>query len=33
MNWIDALPVKGRRGSLPRCLIFTEGSREDPRVS
>lgn len=29
MNWIDALPVKGRRGSLPRCLIFTEGSRED----
>jgi hypothetical protein len=29
MSWIDALQVKRRRGSLPRCLLFTEGPRED----
>jgi hypothetical protein len=27
MNWIEALPEKGRRGSLPRCLLLTEGER------
>jgi hypothetical protein len=29
VNWIEALPIKGRRGSLLRCLFLTKGSRED----
>lgn len=27
MNWIEALPEKGRRGSLPRCLLVMEGDK------
>jgi hypothetical protein len=26
MKWLDALPENRRRGSFPRCLLFTEGS-------
>ena len=29
MTWLEALPAKGRRGSLPRCLLLTEGSRAE----
>jgi hypothetical protein len=25
MSWLEALPEKGRRGSLPRCLLLMEG--------
>ena len=28
MNWVDALPPKCRRGSLPRCLLRTQGDAE-----
>jgi hypothetical protein len=27
MQWVDALPKNRRRGSFPRCLLFTEGDR------
>jgi hypothetical protein len=29
MKWLSALPPKRRRGSLPRCLLLTEGTNEE----
>lgn len=29
MNWLEALPVKRRRGSYPRCLVLMEGNRQN----
>ena len=29
MEWLDQFPEKKRRGSWPRCVLFTDGERED----